>query len=169
MNVVNQIFSQLNSIILSIRSVAEQVDSGAALVANTSTALSQGATEQASSVEELSASMEEITSQTTQNAQNAEKTKQLAENIQTDADVGNEQMSEMLRSMEEINTSSKNIGKIIKVIEDIAFQTNILALNAAVEAARAGQHGERLRRRSRRGQKSCDPIIQGGQGDNRSD
>lgn len=142
MNVVNQIFSQLSSVIFSIRSVAEQVDSSATLVANTSTALAQGATEQASSVEELSASMEEVTSKTTKNAQNAEKTNRLAGNIQSDADVGTDQMSEMLRSMEEINASSENIGKIIKVIEDIAFQTNILALNAAVEAARAGQYGK---------------------------
>lgn len=141
MDVANRMFSQLRSIITEISVAADQVNSGAKLVADTSTALSQGATEQASSIDELSASFEEITSQTTFNAQNAQKTNELAGSIQKDADSGSTRMKEMLVAMEEINASSENIGKIIKVIEDIAFQTNILALNAAVEAARAGQYG----------------------------
>jgi len=141
MDVANRMFTQLRNIITEISVAADQVNSGAKLVADTSTALSQGATEQASSIDELSASFEEITSQTTFNAQNAQKTNELAGSIQKDADSGSTRMKEMLLAMEEINASSENIGKIIKVIEDIAFQTNILALNAAVEAARAGQYG----------------------------
>ena len=136
---LSELVEKFHSLALHIVASAEQVDSGAKLVSDSSTSLSQGSTEQASSVEELSASMEEITSQT---AQNAQKTNELAENIQSDADAGNVQLAEMLRAMEEINTSSENISKIIKVIEDIAFQTNILALNAAVEAARAGSAGK---------------------------
>ncbi|HWQ50297.1 MAG TPA: methyl-accepting chemotaxis protein [Terriglobales bacterium] len=141
MNVANQMFSQLGDIITDISNAADQVNSGAQLVADSSTTLSQGATEQSSSVEELTASLEQITSQTATNAQNAQKTNDLAGNIQKDAQAGNTQMTEMLRAMNEINVSSADIGKVIKVIEDIAFQTNILALNAAVEAARAGQYG----------------------------
>jgi methyl-accepting chemotaxis protein len=104
--------------------------------------LSQGATEQASSIEELTASIEEIASQTRANAGNAEKAKEIATSAFQNAQVGNQQMGEMLTSMRDINEASTNISKIIKVIDDIAFQTNILALNAAVEAARAGQHGK---------------------------
>jgi len=137
-----ELVEKLHRLASSIVSSANQVDSGARLVADSSSALSQGATMQASSVEELSASMEEITAQTMLNAQNAQKANALTESVQRDAIAGNEQMRHMLSAMEDINASSDSIGKIIKAIEDITFQTNILALNAAVEAARAGQYGK---------------------------
>ena len=133
---------RLNGLVTSIVNASEQVASGSNHVSDSSMALSQGATEQASTVEELTASVEEISSQTSINAQNAEKASSLALNAKSNANTGNTQMKEMLVAMDDINASSGSIYKIIKVIEDIAFQTNILALNAAVEAARAGQHGK---------------------------
>jgi len=110
-------------------------------LADSSMALSQGAAEQASSIEELTASIGEVSSQTKMNADNASQANDLAGKTKTYAVTGNEYMKEMLKAMDDINISSNNINRIIKVIEDIAFQTNILALNAAVEAARAGEHG----------------------------
>ncbi len=132
----------LNNDFAEIASAAEQVATGSRQISDSSITLSQGATEQASSVEELTASLEEISSQTKLNAENADKANGLAESAKSDAAEGNAHMKEMLKAMDEINVSSSNIYKIIKVIDDIAFQTNILALNAAVEAARAGQHGK---------------------------
>ena len=132
----------LNEVLGGIFAASEQVSSGAKQLSDSSIALSQGASEQASSIEELTASLEQISSQTQLNAQNASQANKLASMAQGNAEQGNRQMQEMLRAMEEINQSSASISKIIKVIDDIAFQTNILALNAAVEAARAGQHGK---------------------------
>ena len=134
--------ANLNEVLGDIFAASEQVSSGASQLADSSMSLSQGASEQASSIEELTASLEQISSQTKLNAQNASQANKLASIAQGNAEQGNGQMQEMLRAMEEINQSSSSISKIIKVIDDIAFQTNILALNAAVEAARAGQHGK---------------------------
>ncbi|KDR94556.1 methyl-accepting chemotaxis protein [Peptoclostridium litorale DSM 5388] len=132
----------INEVMTNISITSEQVAAGSGQVSDSSISLSQGATEQASSIEELTASIEEISGQINQNAQNADKANEIAETAKANAMEGNEQMNEMLKSMDEINMASNNISKIIKVIDEIAFQTNILALNAAVEAARAGQHGK---------------------------
>ncbi|MDP4181770.1 MAG: methyl-accepting chemotaxis protein [Bacillota bacterium] len=139
---LNFAIKSFNDILTQINTSAQQVASGSSQISDSAQALSQGSTEQASSIEELSASIEEISSQTKQNADNADKARNLAETAMEKAVQGNNQMKEMLKAMEDINDASSNISKIIKVIDEIAFQTNILALNAAVEAARAGQHGK---------------------------
>ncbi|MBI9012484.1 MAG: HAMP domain-containing protein [Clostridiales bacterium] len=132
----------LKDVLSTINTASDQVSSGSSQLSDSSMALSQGATEQASAVQELTATMEKISAQTNNNAENANKAKGIVDSIKSSVEVSNQQMDEMLSSMEGINQSSNNISKIIKVIDDIAFQTNILALNAAVEAARAGQHGK---------------------------
>lgn len=131
-----------NEVLSDIYAASEQVAIGSKQVSDSSILLSEGATEQSSAIEQLTASIEEIASQTTLNAQNANQANEIAEDAKANAKQGNSQMREMLKAMDEINESSTNISKVIKVIDDIAFQTNILALNAAVEAARAGQHGK---------------------------
>ncbi|MDP4108993.1 MAG: methyl-accepting chemotaxis protein [Bacillota bacterium] len=132
----------LSRLLSNVIGASDQVAAGSRQVSDSSILLSQGATEQASSIEELSASMEEISSQTVSNAENANKAKAFVDKVTSSAEQGNSQMKDMLTAMDDINSASRNISKIIKVIDDIAFQTNILALNAAVEAARAGQYGK---------------------------
>lgn len=121
---------------------ADQIANGSEQVASGAQILSQGATEQASSIEELAATINEITSQIKDNAENAEKGKLVALEAGKEIEIGNKKVDEMNMAMIEISNSSQEIAKIIKVIDDIAFQTNILALNAAVEAARAGSAGK---------------------------
>jgi methyl-accepting chemotaxis protein len=139
---INTIIGSLNSILIEINTAAEQVASGSRQVSNGNQEISLGATEQASSIEELSASITQIAEQIKQSAANTGIATDLASKAKHAADEGNDKMKNMLLSMQEINESSSNISKIIRVIDDIAFQTNILALNAAVEAARAGVHGK---------------------------
>ncbi len=138
----NQIIDSLNNTLGQINQSAEQVASGSEQVSSGAQALSQGATEQASSVEELAATINELSGQVTNTASNARDVNNLIDSTRDAIDGCNQQMGDMMHAMEKINTSSSEIGKIIKTIEDIAFQTNILALNAAVEAARAGAAGK---------------------------
>jgi len=132
----------LNNMFTEIHASTDQVSSGSKQVADGAQSLAQGSTEQAASIEELSSSIAEIAEKTKTNAMTADKTAKLSETIKESAEKGSRQMDEMITAVGEINEASKNISKIIKTIDDIAFQTNILALNAAVEAARAGSAGK---------------------------
>lgn len=125
-----------------INESAYQVMTSSSQVASASEALAQGSTEQASAIEEITSSITDIADKTKNNAQQATEAATLMNNAITYVNQGNEQMKGMVSAMEDINKSSESISKIIKVIDDIAFQTNILALNAAVEAARAGDAGK---------------------------
>ncbi len=131
-----------NHVLGNIREASMQVTTGSEQVASASQSLAQGSTEQASALEEITASIDDIAHRTKVNAAEANNANKLVNETKAGAVKGNEQMKEMMVAMNEINESSENISKIIKVIDDIAFQTNILALNAAVEAARAGAHGK---------------------------
>jgi methyl-accepting chemotaxis protein len=133
---------QLNNMFNNISQAAEQVLAGSNQLSDGAQSLSQGATEQASSIEELAATINEITEHINKNAKNAEETKNTSLEAAKEVEKGSEQISDMVKAMDSINEESVKIGKIIKAIEDIAFQTNILALNAAVEAARAGSAGK---------------------------
>ncbi len=124
-----------------IRESAGQVLQLSRLVATSSQSLSQGASEQAASLEETSGSMEEMASMTRKNAESATQATRLVKDVALQVTASNSALGEMVTSMTGIKDSSNKVAKIIKTIDEIAFQTNILALNAAVEAARAGEAG----------------------------
>lgn len=137
----NEIFESLTVTFDSINNSAEQVTSGAVMVSNSAQALSQGATQQASAIEELSATLNGVSDQVIQNSESAMDAYKIV-NHNTEAMNGcNEDMRNMLTAMKMIAETSEEIQTILKVIDDISFQTNILALNAAVEAAREGSKG----------------------------
>jgi methyl-accepting chemotaxis protein len=139
--VVRGINASLRSTAMDLRDGAQQVAAASAQVAGSSQSLSRGASEQAASLEETSASMEEMASMTRRNAENSESAAQLMGEADRLVTRSNAALGEMVGSMKSISDASTRVAKIIKTIDEIAFQTNILALNAAVEAARAGEAG----------------------------
>lgn len=139
---VRDAFRKIEKARIDINNASNQVASGTQQLSDGSQLLSSGATQQASSLQELTASVAEIAEQSDHNAKSANKANKLSMEARDYATEGNVLMNNMQKAMADINKSSMDISKIIKVIDDIAFQTNILALNAAVEAARAGVHGK---------------------------
>ena len=139
--VVRSVSKRLNEAVISLNEGAQQVVATSEQVAGSAQSLSQGASEQAASLEETSASMEEMASMTRRNAENTRQAVGLVVDVHTKVHESQSALGEMVSSMSAIKESSVKVSKIIKTIDEIAFQTNILALNAAVEAARAGEAG----------------------------
>lgn len=162
------ILEKLNHIFAVIQRTADQVNIGAQQVSTAAQQLAQGATEQAASVEELASSTQEISASIQETSEHIDKVNSYMAETTNDIQMSNQKMKQMLSAMEGINASTDEIRKIIKAIDEIAFQTNILALNAAVEAAR-GRSGQGFRGRRRRGESACEQIRRCSQSNDRTD
>ncbi|MDL2274383.1 methyl-accepting chemotaxis protein [Oscillospiraceae bacterium OttesenSCG-928-G22] len=141
-NAITLVLENMNDMFSEINQISAQVAVSSGEIAHGSQALAQGASEQAATVEKISASIAEITHQSDTSVETAREAFSKGELIRSIAMDGNQKMQNMMGAVRDINDASKSIERVIKAIDDIAFQTNILALNAAVEAARAGQHGK---------------------------
>lgn len=139
---IHQFSSTISETLSQINTSSDEVAQGSSQVAAGSQTLAQGATEQTAAIQELSEFVSDMTSNIQQTSKDAEQAKTIAEDASTASAQGKQQMQKMIEAMDKISYASSEIGKIIKTIDDIAFQTNILALNAAVEAARAGEAGK---------------------------
>jgi len=139
---INTMSASLVTLVSEVQSGTAQIDAGATQISTASQSLAEGSSQQAASLQQISASIEEMSSMTQQNAENAKQANSMSQTSKLAADKGQGEMKQMSAAMNEIKQSSAAIGKIIKVIDEIAFQTNLLALNAAVEAARAGEAGK---------------------------
>ncbi len=139
---LDMISSSLNKTMSEVSRSANEVKEGATQLAEGSTQLSQNAITQAAAVEEITSTIMDIANKTEANTNNVVRALETVESANEQAEEGSRSMNEMLEAIREIETSSKEISQIMKVIDDIAFQTNILALNAAIEAARAGDAGK---------------------------
>ena len=142
LNSLQEISTSLNSTLKNVHTSSSEVSSSAEQVSSMAQRISEGTTKQASSIAELSKTMEDITEQIRHTTKQAEKAQQLGVVSGSHVETSNQKMTDMQGAMEEITEKSKEISKIIKTIDDIAFQTNILSLNAAIEAARAGEAGK---------------------------
>jgi methyl-accepting chemotaxis protein len=141
-NSIIKMIGNLNSMFGEIDHASKQVSQGANQITDASGSLAEGSTQQAATVEELSAAIHDVAEKTRLNASRAVNASTVSAEVKENAQKGTVQMSQMTEAVTEINIASQDISKVIKVIDDIAFQTNILALNAAVEAARAGEAGK---------------------------
>ena len=141
-NALKKLIVDNNQMFRNVQSVAGEIHSGSSQIAAASQSLAQGSTEQASAIEEISTSVTDIADKSRMNADRVEEVSLIVSEAGKNAAAGNEKMQEMVTAMKDISDASANIQKVIKVINDIAFNTNILALNAAVEASRAGEQGK---------------------------
>ena len=141
-NSLRSLRDTMHETLVQINQAADQVNAGGDQVSNSAQALAQGATEQASAVQELAATINEVSGQLSNTADHAKTAKDENNQAHQEIQVCSEHMDQLMHAMENIEAKSQEISKVIKSIEDIAFQTNILALNAAVEAARAGAAGK---------------------------
>lgn len=167
---ISRITDRLRALIQSISEGSMQVTSAVAQISTSSQVLAQGASEQSASLEETSSASEQITRMTRKNADNSRSASGEMDKVNSRVKDGNAALSEMASSMNDIKSSSNKISRIIKVIDEIAFQTNVLALNAAVEAARAGEAGagfavvadevRSLARRSAEAARDTAPLIE---------